>query len=70
MNIESILETNSVICKDIEHLEKKRDVLDKQINCLTDTLLPPCKFCNYDGEFRCMVCKENYYEGYNIKEYP
>jgi hypothetical protein len=70
MNIESILKTNSGISKDIEHLERKKEVLSKQINHLMYTLIPPCEYCKYDGEFRCMVCRENCFDGYNIKEYP
>lgn len=31
---------------------------------------PPCDECNYDGVYRCEACEENFFEGFNIRDYP
>lgn len=63
-------EHNIKIREEISLKEKKLDIIHNEICSLRKELKPPCKECPYDGEFRCETCKDNDYEGFNIKNYP
>lgn len=67
ISIETILENNKRIKAEIKAVNKEAH--DKIVK-LEHEIIPPCMECSYDGVYRCETCAENYYEGYNIKEYP
>ena len=46
-----------------QDMESKLDALQKQVQ-------PPCEECRYDGVYRCEACGENFFEGFNIRDYP
>ena len=53
----------------IEYAQTEREMKDK-LAALKKQVQPPCEACLYDGVYRCEACAENFYEGFNIKEYP
>ena len=56
-----------------EHNQKIRDQYNKLIedaNEIRNQVIAPCMECPYDGVFRCEACAENFYEGFNTKDYP
>lgn len=61
--IQEILKHNKDITRQIR--EKRAE-----IRILAGQIKAPCMSCRYDGVYRCEACSENYYEGYNIKDYP
>lgn len=63
MTAEQIVEHNKSIAEKIKSLRKEIKEIDRQV-------LVPCEYCSYDGVYRCEACAEDYYQGFNIKEYP
>jgi hypothetical protein len=41
-----------------------------EIAQLEKEIQAPCESCNYDGEFKCNMCAEELFTGYNMKDYP
>lgn len=66
-NIRKIIKNNKTIKKKIEKLSK---VYFEKIKSLEDKIIAPCGNCKYDGMYRCEACRDNYYSGYNIENYP
>jgi len=54
----------------IRHPEGGRLYIVQKSQLVEVYLEPPCESCDYDGQYRCETCKENDYEGFNIKNYP
>lgn len=61
------------ILKHNQDIAKRKEVIDTYHTKAIDALpkpISPCDTCKFDGLYRCEACKENNYEGYNIKNYP
>lgn len=70
MTEQEILNNNKFINIEIESYEKIIKMIEDNINKLKKELVPPCKFCHFDGQFRCQACSETNYYGFNIKDFP
>ena len=62
-NNKKVSEELAVIQNDINILEQKKAVIIQQIKA-------PCKYCHYDGEYRCEACESSLFEGFNVRDYP
>lgn len=67
MEINEIKNHNDEIRKQIFDLQLKYAV---DLKILQDKLIVPCQQCPYDGEYRCDVCKNMDYAGFNIINFP
>ena len=56
--------------EEIEEVEGKIEKLQKEINTYRKYILAPCRYCPYDGVYRCEACEENDYEGFKKRDYP
>ena len=65
MKVNEIIRRNRMVKRAVRDLDEERDETIKE-------LIEPCQFCKSgeDATDRCMVCRSNYYEGYNLKIYP
>lgn len=70
MSLEYILLHNSLLLDKIKGKQDEVSELESQVCGCKSSIIAPCKFCPYDGEYRCETCAENCYEGFNVKEYP
>lgn len=70
MTLDEIINHNKVLAQEIREKEEKISELRAQINDIKFELVPPCRFCPYDGEWRCQTCQEECFGGFNVKEYP
>ncbi len=68
--LEDILNHNKHIMSRIETHTRCINTEKQMIEFVKKEIVPPCKFCPYDGIFRCESCRENFYEGFNKKDYP
>jgi len=68
--INSITFNNSLAAIRIGEIRKEIIELKNEISENEHSMEAPCLECNYDGQFRCETCKHNYYEGFNIRDYP
>lgn len=67
MTLKQIMEHNeNVLIKRALLIEKIKRELEQD----EYTIISPCEFCKFDGEYRCAACMENAFEGCNIREYP
>lgn len=62
MTPEDMLSHNEMVAKAIE--EREREIAE-----LRSTIKAPCETCKYDSVFRCEACMNDYYRGYNVKDY-
>jgi len=70
MEEKELLERNKVTKDIIKYRRNQIILIEQEINDLIKTLKAPCRFCNYDGEYRCLACLESLYEGFNVADYP
>jgi superfamily II helicase len=70
MDINEILKNNKTIESKIKEINDKIESLELCRDKLKSNLIAPCLSCPYDGVIRCDTCASNYYDGYNIKDYP
>ena len=63
MNGDRIVVENAIVILSIEKAEAQLEHLKRMIKA-------PCMSCKYEGVFRCEACAEDYYRGYNVKDYP
>lgn len=70
MNEEEIKAHNDKIKIIIQVKEEEVNILQTDIGKLRIQLKAPCKYCAFDGVYRCEVCMEDNYEGFNVKDYP
>ena len=70
LNANDVLENNKKVSEKISLI--KKEIADKynEVSKLRKDIIAPCTFCKYDGVYRCEACSENYYEGYNVSDYP
>ena len=52
-----------------EYAQIKQEMKAK-LAAIKTQVQPPCSDCHCDGEFRCQACEKNFFEGFNIREYP
>jgi hypothetical protein len=64
------MELDEKIVKHNQSIRAEIKALETQIEQKKKEIIPPCKFCRYDGVYRCETCAEENYAGYNIKDYP
>lgn len=67
MNIIKVIEKNKVLQEEKSFLVEK---YHKELKIIEDQIEAPCKECKQEGMWRCETCSENFYEGYNIEDYP
>lgn len=70
MDINEILKNNKTIESKIKEINDKIESLELCRDKLKSNLMAPCVTCKYEGFIRCDTCSNNYYDGYNIKDYP
>ena len=65
MTEEEILEHNKICQERLEDLYNLRSILDEGIQKWKNNIILPCKFCPYDGVYRCEACSETGFSGFN-----
>jgi len=70
MELKAMLHRNQNIRNEVGELLVQVGVMEARIRDLRKLLVPPCKECRYDGVYRCEACEENFYEGFNVADYP
>ena len=61
---------NELVRISILNLRKEIEDIEKLITDAKNDLIPPCKFCRYDGVCRCEACEEMGFIGFNIADFP
>lgn len=69
MSLEYILLFNDLMLDKIKGLKEEISEIESEISVCKSSITAPCKFCPYDGEYRCETCAENCYAGFNVKDY-
>lgn len=67
MTLKQILEHNENVLIKRALLIKK---VQKELEQDEYTIIAPCDFCKFEGDFRCSACMENAFEGCDIQDYP
>lgn len=58
------------ILKENKRLQKVYYATLEEAEQIKKDIIAPCQWCKYDGDFRCDACSSNFFEGYNVKNYP
>ncbi len=66
---DEILKHNKKIRTKANKVQTKIDALEQQLEEISAQCVPPCEYCPYDGVYRCETCRENGYDGFNVKDY-
>jgi uncharacterized membrane protein YukC len=69
MEKEQVLKHNEEKRKEIKTLNDKIDSLKKELKKLRKEIIAPCKWCPYDGVYRCESCQELNYINFNVKDW-
>ena len=67
---DKILAHNKKIGETISQIEKNIEDFHKMLERAKKLLIPPCPYCKYEGLYRCEICSDNYFEGFDVKNYP
>mgnify|MGYP001569448346 CR=1 FL=1 len=70
MTEQEILTHNVSLRQKQSEIYEKINELQLDYATLSDKMIAPFEFCKYDGQFRCEMCMERGYEGFNISYYP
>lgn len=67
---DKVIKRNQMNQEKIQKLHEKIDQIYEEIHILENEIIAPCKWCPYDGVYRCEACQESNYSGFNIKSFP